>query len=477
MRKGARTWTRGTRVSLVPPLLFALSLFALPFLRSGCRSPTPPPAHPDVVLVTVDTLRADHVGLYGYERPTTPAVDRWFGGGAIYERAYSTHAATPQSVVSILSGLLPQEHRVRLFYQLAPPELRLLPDLLRPRYRTAAFVANMLLTEEALGIAGRFDHYDDYVDQLQHNRDIYERNAERTTDAVLRWLERENDPGRPLFLWVHYMDPHGPYHPPADWKFRFRHSGRREIDPNRVSAYMRIPGETDGLVYVDRYDEEIAYTDFHLGRLFEGYEKIRPVEKSLWIFTADHGETMMEHEFWFTHGYHVYEPIVRVPLLLRGPGVVPGRKTALASGTDIAPTVLRFAGVESPPELPRVDLRTGEGLSANRVVYAEARGLLQQRAAVAARRKWVVSLEPGTGKIVSKRTYDLEHDPGESAPEPWQDGPAGESLLELCRSDPDPGGAPVQVRKGTKLTAPKIAPRAEAEVRERLRALGYEEEP
>ena len=310
-----------------------------------------------MLLVTIDTLRADHVGLYGYARPTTPRIDAWFREGRVFERAYSTEANTSPSIASVLTGLLPQEHGVRLLHQLLPERNRLLPDLLPARFQTAAVVSNSVLADEAMGMGRRFDHYDDFVDESEPYRRVFERSAEKTTEAAIRWLQEERVPGQPVFLWVHYIDPHGPYHPPPTWPRSFTHATPVPIDVTRLHAYQREPGVTDGLAYVDAYDEEIAYLDASLGRLLDVWASTMEPSRSLAILTADHGESMMEHERWFTHGYHVYEEIVRVPLLMRGAGVPPGRSRMLASGIDVAPTILRFAGVPVPANLRGEDLR------------------------------------------------------------------------------------------------------------------------
>lgn len=434
----------------------------------------------DILLISVDTLRADHLSLYGYGRPTSPNLARWFSGGhaAIYERAYSTHASTPPSVVSLLTGRLPQEHGVRLFYQLAPEATEVLPQLLPACYQSAAFVSNMVLTREAMGLGDRFDHFDDLVHQREPRRKIFERDAERTTDAALAWLAAHRDPGRPLLLWVHYMDPHGPYLPPPPWREAFSHGEPRPIDLQRVPDYERYPGVTDGLVYVDRYDGEIAFADAQVGRLLAGYARLHPVDDALLIFTADHGETMMDHEKWFTHGFQVHEEIVRIPLLVRGPGVAQGRRREVVSAVDIAPTLLRWAGAEVPEGLSAVDLRSGEGLAAGRTVFTEASlDGYQWRAAVQGSGKWVVAVTPER-RLSSRRYFDLAADPGEADPRPWPEGEVGDRLLDLVRRDPDPGGIPTRFRRGERLAGPKIAPpqiapRADEEVLERLRALGY----
>ncbi len=429
----------------------------------------------DVVLITIDTLRPDHLGLYGYPRRTSPNLDRWFADGAIFERAYSTDANTPPSVVSILTGLLPQDHRVRIFYQLLPDGIALIPDLLPPAYQSAAFVSNLVLTDEAMGLARHFDHFDDFVDERESKRLVFERSARRTTDAVLRWIREERDPARPLFLWVHYIDPHGPYAPPDDWPLTFHHQSPAPVDTERILPYQRIPGEVDGLVYVDRYDEEIAYTDAQIGRLLDAYARTRHAAGALLIFTADHGESMMEHEKWFAHSYQVYEEIVRVPLAIRGPGVAPGIRSASVSTIDLAPTILAFAGTLVPGHLPGVDLESAGASGPQRVVFVEATDHpWQWRAAIQGKRKWIVRVERGTGRIDDRRYYDLRTDPRELQPGDWPEAdPAAAQLISLAKEDRDPGGLPAQYRKGLRLQAPKVSPRASDDALERLRALGY----
>lgn len=453
----------------------ALGLVALALLGAGCA----PSGGGDVLLISIDTLRADRLGLYGQTRPTTPEIDRFFADAACYERAYATAASTSPSVVSMLSGLVPQQHGVRLLYQVLAPQIPTLPDLLPKRYQTAAFVSNLVLTDEAIGLAARFDHYDDYVDRREPRRAVYERDAARTTDAALRWLAAASDPTRPAFVWVHYIDPHGPYSPPTDWPRRFHSTSPREIDVDRVPAYQREPGITDGNEYVARYDEEVRYVDRQVGRLLEGWARRRDLDATLVILTADHGESMMDHEQWFTHGYHVYEEIVHIPLLVRGPGVVPGRRSTPVSIVDVAPTVLRFAGAEVPPQLPAVDLRDGAGLAPDRVVYAEGAGAdAQWRAAVQGLRKWVMAVPKRDARLPERRFYDLEVDPGELAPRPWDEGPgAGASLAEQVARDPDPAGVPRHFQRGVALRAPKVAPGLPAETLERLEALGYVDGP
>ena len=450
-----------------------LLVVAIAYLLACTACKSRPPG--DILLVTVDTLRADHMGLYGYPRPTTPRVDAWFADdrAMVFERSYSTSASTPPSIVSLLSGRTPPEHGVRLFHQLLAKDVPLVPDLLPDAYATAAFVSNVVLTDEALGIAGRFDHYDDFVDERESSRElIYERRAERTTDAALAWLPsvpRE----RPVFVWVHYIDPHGPYRAPPDRPVHFTHDEPIPIDPVRVPRYQREPGVRDGARYVDRYDEEIAYTDLHVGRLLDGFTALRSADDALVVFSADHGETMMDHEQWFTHGYYVYEQIIHVPLMIRGPGMPRGRFDAVVSGIDVAQTILGFVTGAPRVATDARDLAAG-AIPADRIVWSEAAAGLSHRAAVSRDGKWVVSADP-TGTVREREYFDLAADPAESQRQPWDGSPAAgrDWLAGAVASDPDPGGFPAEYARGSSLTGPKVADRVSEPDRERLRALGY----
>jgi arylsulfatase A-like enzyme len=445
-------------------------------LLAGCSAEEEPQPR-DILLITVDTLRADHLQIYGYPRETAPALERWFEGGAVFERAYSTEASTSPSVASILTGQLPQEHGVRLFFQLLPEGTELISDLLPEAYETAAVVSNMVLTDEAMGLAAHFEHFDDHVDQKESERDMFERNGRGTTEAALRWLSVDRDPERPLFLWVHYIDPHGPYQPPADWEVSFTHEGEQPVPESRIPRYGRLEGVTDGLTYVDRYDAEITFVDSEIDRLLKGYARFNDIDQALILMTSDHGESMMEHERWFAHTYHVYEEIARVPLLLRGPGVEPGRRTGLVSGIDVAPTLLRFAGVEPPPQWNGVDLRSGETALPGRVIFVEASQKDRQwRSALRGNDKWLVGVVGEERELARRAYYDLAQDPNELSPARWTDSaPAPRFLLDLIREDPDPAGIPSQFRQGIRLDAPKVAPNLSEKHLEALRKLGYAE--
>lgn len=464
-----RTRRRG---ALRPPAALLAACAAWLAFGGAC---SPRPVWNDVVLITVDTLRSDRLGLYGYGRGLTPHLDAFFADGLVHERAYATSSSTSPSLVSVLSGLYPGAHGVRLLYQRVPDDVRLVTELLPESFQTAAFVSNVVLTDEALGVADRFDHYDDVVDEKESGRDVYERRAERTTNAAAAWLREHADPGRPLFLWVHYIDPHGPYRAPEPFGGSLRHRGRVPVEPGRILAYMRLPGVSDALDYVDRYDEEVASVDAAVDRLLRTLADERGLERTLVAFTADHGETLAERRFWFQHGWHVYEELVRVPLLLRGPGIEPGRSTTPVSGVDVAPTLLRHAGVEPPAGWSTVDLRHPASAPAERPVFSEAT-LANGRwlAAVAGTRKSMLQLYPDR-RLGAALAFDLAAEPGE---EPLRLAPQGDALATLlaerAAQDPplaaDTAGAH---EHDPRATGPGIDPRVRGQARAQLRALGY----
>jgi len=429
----------------------------------------------NVVLISIDTLRPDHLGLYGYERNTSPNIGRVFSEGTVFDRAYSAESSTGPSVVSFLTGLLPQHHRVRLLYQKIPDDIVTVADLLgEAGYQTCGVVSNMVLCREAIGLDVRFDFYDDYVTDRELNRDVYERKAAPTTDTVIGWLVAKRNPDRPFFVWAHYMDPHGPYAPAEDAPVDFSHPEPVPIDmEKRVPEYQRFPGVDDGLEYVDRYDEEIAYADREVGRLLEAFAEMGLDRETFFILTADHGEHMMDHDRYFCHGNHVYEEQIRVPLAILGEGFPATRVATRVSLVDVAPTILAAAGIEVPDDLD------GAPLSASpeeRLVFAEATGgdAYQWRCVFSGDDKWVVAVDRADGFLPLTWHYDIREDPEHRNLLEWDaERPEVEALLDLIAQDPDTAGIPKEYDRGYALTGPKVAPGINSEAMQRLRALGY----
>jgi len=444
----------------------------------ACGGPQPdaPPRH--VLLISIDTLRPDHLSLYGYERETSPRIDAFFGEAELFERAYSAEASTAPSVASLLTGLHPQNHGIRLFYQRLDAGIPTIADQLRRAgFQTPAVVSNVVLTAEAMGVDTRFDHYDDYVDEREGMRPVWERRASRTTDAAIEWLERHRDPESRSFLWVHYIDPHTPYDPPADRPVDYTHEGRHPIDIRRVppSAVLRENRE-DGLEYIDRYDEEIAYTDREVGRLLDAWHEKGLTEDSIVVFTADHGEAMIEGERYFAHGYDVSEPVNRVPLVVRRPGLEAVRHQTPVSTVDILPSILAWTGVEP---VPRVDGKVLGTRGARDAVSLESTTRNRQlRAAVAGDRKWIVTRDV-TGEVTERSSARLPETGAavseESLEKSWPEGAGREALERWLAEDAFPKSLGITRNAGRRLAGPKVAPGRTDEHIEALRALGYVE--
>jgi arylsulfatase len=360
-----------------PELLRGLLAAGLLALAGACGGP-PGPAR-SVVLITCDTLRADRLGVYGYARPTSPRLDALARQGVVFDAAYASAPWTRPALSSLMTGRYPEEVGA------APGNLRRMPaevETLAERLRsgglaTAAVVSNGLIRRPPPGagdvdLAQGFQTYDDTMTAREANRDMPERGARETTEAALAWLERhEAGGGGPFLLWVHYQDPHGPYTPPPAVAGRFERPpaddepllavGRSMRGDGQIPFYQLLPGpsgiERRPGVYRDRYDAEIAFFDAQLGRLLDGLAQRPWWPDALVVFSADHGESLGERDWWFCHGEHVGVEAVRVPLVVRYPRGVAGpparevdgvrRVEALVGHVDLWPTVLATLGLPS----------------------------------------------------------------------------------------------------------------------------------
>ncbi len=280
-------------------------------------------ARPNLLLVTIDTTRADHLGCYGDRDARTPALDGLARDGLLFERAVATAPITLPSHASILTGQYPIVHGVRdNGTYAARPELQTLAEVLHGAgYATAAFVSAHVLAA-AYGLAQGFDVYDDRLDQIVvRGVGSLERRAGSTVTAALAWLDRP--PQEPWFLWVHLYDPHAPYSPPE--------------------SVEDLPAE--------RYDAEISYADRQLGRLLARVDAAGRGERTIVVATADHGEGLGEHRE-ATHGLFVYDSTMVVPLLIRWPPLGAGRRIGgQVSHVDLFPTLLELLGL--PPAKER----------------------------------------------------------------------------------------------------------------------------
>ena len=311
--------TSGRLAALLIVAAAAIVGVGLFVLRAGIPGPR---AAPNVLLITLDTTRADHVGAYGHRGARTPRLDRLASEGVLFEHAIAAAPITLPAHVSLLTGVYPFAHGVRNNgnFSLGGTIPTLATALHDHGYRTAAFVSAFVL-DRRYGLARGFDVYDDRL-QL-------ERRGDRTAAAAATWLTAQaNDPA-PFFVWLHLYDAHDPYDPPPPFR----------------AAFADRP-----------YDGEIAFDDEVIGSVLDGLDRAGRLASTIVAVVGDHGESLGEHGE-DTHAVFVYESTLRVPMILAWPGRLPaGRRIpALVRGIDLAPTLLDLAG---QPPLPGVQGQT-----------------------------------------------------------------------------------------------------------------------
>ena len=426
----------------IHPLICAIPI--LPGLVVGCRpesrsdvAPKRGADRPNILLVTLDTVRADRVGCYGHAGAATPVLDGLAARGVRFTTAVAHVPLTGPSHASILTGLGPLGHgfRENAGFVLPPQVKTAAEDFRQAGYRTAAFVSAFPL-DRRFGFDRGFDSYDDHLPKGNDARrtPYVERFADGTTDAVLRWLaSAPEQPERPFFLWVHYYDPHAPYEPPGEFARRFQ---------------------------ATPYDGEIAFADQQLGRLLRALSANGALDRTLVLVMSDHGEGLGEHGEG-THGLFVYDSTLKVPFILAGPGIATRVAAAVARGMDVLPTLLDLAGLTVRPEIEGRSLRPAiEGREmSDAPAYAET--LYPQRefgwaplfAWRTSRHKLIQAPRP--------ELYDLEADPGETENRATREGARFAELeqkLETMLSRTAPAAAAATI---------------DPDAAERLRALGY----
>jgi len=424
----------------------------------------------NIILVTLDTVRVDHLGCYGRPGDPSPTIDRLAREGVKFDMAISQAAVTPVSHASILSGRNPQGHGLRVIhaqkgYRLPDTVPTLATILQSSGWNTTAFVSSFTVSER-FGLQRGFDVFDTGISAapsellVQERKDFWgwdvasnQRRSDETTDKALEWLQGVQEP---YFLWMHYWDPHDPLIvPPGDVMRRFPPAG----------------GEKDQ-VRIAIYDSEIYFVDLQLQRLFAALEASGQADSTMVVLTADHGQGLGEHGWWLHR--LLYQEQIHIPLIVKIPGGPTGVTVReLVRSTDIFPTVLQTLGLAVPSGIDGEDLLelVGEKARTPRLAYADALNLYDLNSAVVQRRPnddllysvieypWKLiyrSLRPDESEL-----YDLGSDPDEAvnlyASETEQANRLVEVLHELDGFVDQPFGDGV----------------SDPEVIERLRALGY----
>ena len=419
---------------------------------------------PSIILISVDTLRPDHLGCYGYGRDTSPAVDGFADESLRFERCFAQAPTTRPSCGAIITGFLPHEIRIFSNRYALPAGLTTVAELLRDHgYRTLGVVSNFVLTGGS-GFEQGFDYYDDQMDELELVRGVPERIAEHTTDTAIGLLKLHHKDR--LFMWIHYQDPHGPYAPPAPFDAMFVDPDLEaiEIEVNStesgiggIPTYQRLGEHRDFNYYVSQYDGEIRYFDEHFKRLIDTLKELDLYDTALIIFTSDHGEGMGERDYYFAHGEFVYDTLIRVPLVVRLGTELRGVEREPAQTLDIVPTILDAAGV-TPGEGYRGSSLVDE-IGPGRTIFSEMPGkyaLIQDDLKL-------IYHDDATGYML----FDAAGDPGETR-DLVRDAGYGPRIESMARDL-------AEIRREDYLSGRVSSkkPRLSKDEKDKLKALGY----
>jgi len=430
------------RLLLVAVVVLALAVAALVGLRRSGVAPRWLSRRPsNLLVVTIDTLRADHVGSYGYAAARTPRLDGLAARGLRFARAATVVPLTLPAHSSLMTGTFPARHGVRDNggYYLGP-ERTTLAELLRARgYRTGGFISGFVL-DSRWGIGQGFERYFDDFDlsrfEQQAGMDAIQRPGNETVDEALRWLATERE--KPFFLWVHLYDPHTPYAAP----------------PAYAAAFPRT--------LQGAYDAEIAFADAQLGRLVDALEADGRAARTVIAVLGDHGEMLGEHGE-LTHGFFVYDAATHIPVIVAGPGVPTREVPDQIRIVDLMPTALELLHVAVPKPV--------QGVSLMPLARGEHLSLVAQSESWYPRYHYgwseLVAIQDERFKLIRaprRELYDLERDPREAT--------------DLAASDPQ--RAQTLERALDQMTAaagmgdkPKAPETLDTETAERLEALGY----
>lgn len=294
-------------------------------------------AQPDIYFITIDTIRADRMGFYGFEYDTTPNLDALAKQSLVFDNAICEVPLTGPSFGAILSSRFPRLTGMTRNGMRIPDHVPLIQERLQSAgYETMCVQSNWTLKADLSGLDRGFDFYEDSFRQRRWLLFTSERDADDVTNIAIEALG-ERDPDKPLFAWIHYSDPHAPYesHRKFDVARDFDHEDRRVEKVNQ------------------RYASEIAFTDYQIGRLLKSI----PKENAYIVFAGDHGESLYEHDY-LGHGRHVYQPGLQIPLFMHGPGIEPGRDAREVRGIDIGPTLLALAGVDATDSMLGRDIHS-----------------------------------------------------------------------------------------------------------------------
>lgn len=428
-------------------------LLAAAVLLAGCNGD--PPAARNVIIISIDTLRADRLGCYGYERPTSPALDGFADSGLLFENAVAQSPWTLPSHTTMLTGLYPHRNGVVDESKVLLPEVPTLGTILcRAGFMTGAMMNSHWLSRKQ-GLSQGFLTFQGFPE-------IGPPAGKKITDSAVAWLDKYGD--QRFFLFVHYYDVHSDYTPDAEFRKIFARPYGGYADGSTGQLQQIRDGELtytpDDIGFVsDLYDAEIRQLDSEIARLLGHLKSTGLDETTLVVFTADHGEEFLEHGG-VLHGRTMYREILHVPLVMRGPGVAEKKRIKeICMVTDIVPTVLRRLGIESGDSFDGIDLLDAEKRS-GRFAFAEAdwKNTEPDIKSMVRNQRFKLCFNRQTGE---QQLFDLDSDPAER-------NNIADKNPELVK---ELRGRLKRFRTGTR-KAGTIGPRSKEEI-ERMKSLGY----
>lgn len=442
------------------------ALCILATATAGCDRLMPPPEPPrNLIVITFDTLRAGHVGAYGYDRDTTPNLDAFVSESVLFETAYSQAASTVPALSSMMTSRYPHQTGVLETYKYAVPEDEV---TLAERMKDNGFDTAAILGIGVLMPTRRMDQGFDHYSYTLYTNKQYWKTAAEITDEAVEWLDGNHE--RPFFLWIHYFEPHQPYEVvPVEARVRFldvpsSHPLLEGVNPASMQ-HTRIRHK------IDTYDGALSHADSEFGRLMDKVRKLGLLDDSMIVVSADHGETLGEHGQ-HGHVFGLWEQVIRIPLVIRLPNIEPARVAGRVQHVDLVPTVVREMGLsteEAPPfegqalPLPRSDDKRFwvRPKLEPRDAYAET-WYRNHRVASLVTERWKFILDqPHDGTAVKTWLFDLDADPLELVNEVEKEAAVAETLEARLR-----------VWMNEDFHRPDVIGKAGGEL-EMLQALGY----
>jgi arylsulfatase A-like enzyme len=369
---------------------------------------------PNIVIIAIDSLRADHLGCYGYHLNTSPAIDALAGESVVFDRAFAAAIPTMPSFTTLYTGLHPYRHGIvsHVSRRLLSPAIRMLPQLAQQRGYLTAACDNLVVQGDGRGawFARGYDYYAGFVYKPFSNQSAW------ITDRALTFIEQRaaTQPHQPLLLFLHYWDPHSPYGPLPPYDTLHYRPGSGPVDlrdvyaiaPHYYEAFlgeMRLRRPDDYAYVVAQYDGEISQVDAQVARLVAALKEQDMWDNTILLLLSDHGEAFGEGGFYFDH-HGLYDAVTRVALLLRAPGRRPGRIGAMVSTEDLLPTLCDLADLPAPPyELT--------GVSAHPLLEGTARSIRDRVVSAESSRQASLALRTERWKLIVPITADASRRP------------------------------------------------------------------